>query len=111
MKIIETGIDEIMKHLKKEGSSTVKDLSERFGYPEEVVEEWLRALEDHKAVDIDYGLRKTEVKIHEEGTKDQAKENIKKKKEGKHVCDVCGKSFDTDHGLKIHKAMVHEEGD
>ncbi|MFP4151110.1 MAG: hypothetical protein ACLFSS_03805 [Candidatus Aenigmatarchaeota archaeon] len=111
MKVIETGIDEIMEHLKREGSSTVKEISEEFGYPEDVVEEWIQALEDHGTVKIDYGLRGTKVEIVGEDTKEEVKEKLKKDKEDKHVCDECGRSFKNEHGLLTHKGMTHKKGD
>lgn len=119
MKVIETGIDEIMEHLQEKGSTTVEDFAEEFGYPSEVVEEWVKALEDHGAVEIDYGLTSTEIILveeergegKEEGAKEKAKKKLKEEKDKENVCGECGKSFETEHGLKIHKSMMHKEGD
>ncbi|MFP4116755.1 MAG: hypothetical protein ACLFTY_01940 [Candidatus Aenigmatarchaeota archaeon] len=111
MKIIETGIDEIVDYLHEENSSDLKELSEMFGYPEEVVEEWLKALEEHGVVEIDYSITGMKVEILEKSGKDKAKEKVKEGKKGEHVCDECGKSFDTEHGLNIHEGMKHGDGD
>lgn len=111
MKVIETGIDEIVDYLHKKGSSNVEELSEEFGYPEEVVEEWVKALEEHGAVKIDYGITSMKVEIVEKEGKDKAKKKIKENKEGEHLCDKCGKSFETEHGLDTHKGMKHDKGD
>ncbi len=113
MKIIETGIDEIMDYLKEKGSASIGELAEEFDYPKEVVEEWVIALEDHGAVEIDYGLTSTKVSLVEEKTKEEAKKKLKEEKEEKdeHVCNKCGKSFETEHGLITHEKMMHKEED
>ncbi len=111
MKIIETGIDEIVEYLHEAKSSDLEELSEKFDYPEGVIEEWLKALEEHGAVEIDYSITGMKVKIVEKDYKDKAKEEVKKSKEEDHVCDSCGKSFDTKKGLKIHRGIKHKDGD
>lgn len=111
MKVIETGIDEIVDYLHTKGSSDLQELSEEFGYPEEVLEEWAKVLEEHGTVDIDYSITRMKIEIVEKEGKDKAKEKIKETKEGKHLCDECGRSFGTEHGLLTHKGMKHGEDD
>lgn len=62
MRMIKTGIDDIVDYLQKGGSSGLAELSERFGYPENVIETWLNALEGHDDVEIHYNLTDLSVK-------------------------------------------------
>ncbi len=111
MKIIETGIDEIVDYLHKKGSSSLRKLSKKFDYPEDVIEEWSRALEEHGVVEIDYCIRGTRIKIVEKESKDKAKEKLKRDKEEDYVCGDCGRTFGTEHGLCTHRGMKHGESD
>lgn len=113
MKVIETGIDELVERLKKKGEIGLEKASESLGYPEDVVEEWAKVLEEHEVIEIDYGITGTTLRLnkHDEEKKAKAKEKIKNDKEEKFTCDTCGKSFDSEHGLLTHRGMVHKEGD
>ncbi|GEM_PF-2144952 len=111
MKVIETGIDEIVEYLHKKGSCSLSKLSEKFGYPEEVIEEWANALEEHGAVEIDYSIRGMKIEIVEKESKEMAKKTMKDQKREEYVCDECGKGFRTEHGLLTHVGMKHKGDD
>lgn len=110
MKVLETGIDDLVEYLKKREETSVEDLSEALGYPEDIIEEWAKVLDEHEIVDVDYGFTSTKVKIkeHEEDQKDMVKEKLKKDKEEKFICNECGRSFETERGLQTHKGMMHK---
>lgn len=110
MEVLETGIDELVDELKERGEASLEEISEKLGYPQEVVEEWAKVLEEHEILDIEYGFTRTKLKIkdHAEEKGTQAKEKLKKEKEESYTCEECGKSFDTEKGLQIHKGKAHK---
>lgn len=110
MRFLETAIDELVDYLRTRGKSGLQEASQEIGYPEEVVEEWAKVLEDHNILKIKYGLRGTTLILqdHEDHKKDEAKEKIKKEKETEAVCDICGRSFTNELGLAIHKGKIHK---
>ncbi|MFP4045780.1 MAG: hypothetical protein ACLFS3_01850 [Candidatus Aenigmatarchaeota archaeon] len=110
MRFLETAIDDLVEYLRENDTASLKKISQEIGYPEDVVEEWARVLEDHDILKIEYGLTKTKLvlKEHKDHKKNQAKEKIKKDKKEKAVCDICGRSFANEHGLAIHKGKIHK---
>lgn len=109
MKVLETGIDDLVELMEKEGSISLEKASKETGYPNDVVEDWANTLEEHGIVNMKYGLRGTKMSLNEHETEDkeQAKEKLKKQEEENYVCDECGRSFDTERGLETHEGMVH----
>ena len=53
-KKIETAIDEVLEIIRKKGSVTIEEISEKFHVSRQTVEEWGKILEEHKLVTIEY---------------------------------------------------------
>lgn len=104
MRILETGIDELVERLKQKKKAGLAEIADELGYSKDVVEEWAKVLEEHGIVEIKYGIRgaKLKIKHHRETEKNKAKkrmtaEDILRPKErdefiSEILCDHCGKS-------------------
>lgn len=110
MEVLETGIDDLVEYLKEKRERDIGEISEKLGYPKDVIEEWAKVLEEHDILEIDYGLTSTKLKMkeHEEEKKERVKEKLKNDKKEKFVCDDCGRTFDTERGLLTHRGIIHK---